>query len=103
MSRPKGMKLTPEHRAKIRASVLATWRNDPNRVAYKAITQAMTDRLVDALPGTVEEVARKTGMSDVTVRGKLTRLTRDGRAVRRREPGNRGGAWTYYAATEGER
>lgn len=57
----------------------------------RAIARAQCEVILDALPGTVGEIAASTGLSRQTCGERLKTLTRQGRAVRTGSPGNRKG------------
>lgn len=95
---------TPEHRAKIRAAVKATWASVPSRAAQRGVASLVHERILDALPGRASEIASRTGIPHNTVRGYLGRLAREGVVTQERVRGASGVGQSYmYTLVEGER
>lgn len=93
----RGYRQTAEHKARIRASVAATRESSPEVAASRAMSDILNGRLLSALPGTVGEVTKATGMRRNYVRHRLGRLYAEGKITRKRGPGL-GAAYRYERA-----
>lgn len=95
-----GYRQSAEHKAKIRASVTATWASVPSRAAQLGVASVQRQRILAALPGRATEIASRTGVSHNTVRGYLGRLAREGvvETKRVRGPSGVGQSFEYRLA-----
>lgn len=87
----KGRKQAPEHVAKRAASIRASWYDSPSRAAQAGVARSFEARILAALPGTVSDVVKRTGLPRTYVGGKLRRLAEKGELDTRRIRQNREG------------
>lgn len=91
-------RFSKEHRERLSESIRASWDVAPSRLVKRASLAGTDDSILRALPGTLDQIADRTGLPRAVVAGRVRRMKEQGRIVKRTVHNSRGfghaGEWS---------